>query len=57
MAGERTCINEADDVWVEYRNGYIVLEANFTHGLMFLDATSMANFDKWRAELDAEEVT
>lgn len=52
--GERTCLNENDELYVEYRGGAIVLEGNWTHGLIFMDQTSMDNFDKWRAELDAD---
>jgi hypothetical protein len=54
MAGERTCINEADQLYVEYYQGCIVLEGNWTHGCVYLDETSLANFDLWRKELDAD---
>lgn len=52
--GERTCINEEDQLYVEYRGGSIVLEGNWTHGLIFMDQTSMGNFDRWRARLDKD---
>lgn len=53
MAGERTCINERDQLYVEYTGGHIVLEGNWIQGV-YMDQTSIDNFDKWRAELDAD---
>lgn len=52
--GERTCINEHDRLFVEYNeDGHIVLEGNWIQGV-YMDQTSIDNFDKWRAELDAD---
>lgn len=52
--GERTCLNERDRMYVKRDGDYIVLEGDCGQGCVFLDQTSMNNFDKWRAELDAE---